>query len=369
MCIFCLPYNVDIKPKNTEYDLMNFCDSNWEIKEIFKKILKENFRISYNRNFSLLYKIIAKTNKKDYIHSLEALGFKKMTGISLHYVIFIIKLTKNENRKNIKKIWYIKIKIYIRRFLLSILWTLNEKYIEKIILNLETIKIKINFFEIKVNGNTGSKSIMTNIRNAGVLDTKIIGQYKDLQRNTPPHVVVRVERHDRETEKKESIMAALTTKSSVTVWKEDGSKEKIKTLECGKTNSGEKQYALPIKAGENFEKRYELKENLGKDIIRNFNIGKKEDFLGKIIEVGANLKNCNIKEGVLRDSISKKIEMEMKSENSINKEDIKILNSTQHNKIGEEAYKNLTIEEKFILQKEFYNKVEKTKKDEDYYDI
>jgi hypothetical protein len=58
---------------------------------------------------------------------------------------------------------------------------------------------------------------MTNIRNAGVLDTKIIGQYKDLQRNTPPHVVVRVERHDRETEKKESIMAALTTKSSVTV--------------------------------------------------------------------------------------------------------------------------------------------------------
>ena len=54
--------------------------------------------------------------------------------------------------------------------------------------------------------------------------------------------------------------------------------------------------------------------------------------------------------------------MEMKSENSINKEDIKILNSTQHNKIGEEAYKNLTIEEKFILQKEFYNKVEKKPK-------
>ena len=61
LCIFlCLPYNIDIKPKNTEYSLINFCDSNWKIKEIFITILKENFKISYNRNFSTIYKITGK---------------------------------------------------------------------------------------------------------------------------------------------------------------------------------------------------------------------------------------------------------------------------------------------------------------------
>ena len=370
LCIFlCLPYNIDIKPKNTEYDLINFCDSNWKIKKIFITILKENFKISYNRNFSTIYKIIGKKNRQNYINSIEMLGFKKITGVSLQYVLFIIKITNSQKNNVIKKVWHIRAKIYIRKFFLNILWNLNENYFEKIIVNLETIKIKINFFKVEINGSKNSKSIADNFRKAGVLDCKFLGQYKEIKNKSIPHILIEIEKNNNKLEKKEKIIASLTTKKNVNVWDKDGVKEQIETLDCGKTNSNKKQYALPLEIGENFKERYELQENFEKNVIIKFNIETKNEFLGKIIQVAANLKNSDIKEGILRDLNNKKININSESEKSLNNENLDIINWTSHRKIGEEAYKNLNMNEKFNIQNEFYNKVEKTKKDENYYDI
>jgi len=46
----------------------------------------------------------------------------------------------------------------------------------------------------------------------------------------------------------------------------------------------------------------------------------------------ANLKNSDIKEGVLRDLNNKKIDINSESEKSLNKENLDIINSTSHKK-------------------------------------
>jgi hypothetical protein len=49
-------------------------------------------------------------------------------------------------------------------------------------------------------------------------------------------------------------------------------------------------------------------------------------------------------------------------------EELVILINTDHDKIGEEVLNNCSIEEKFYMQKEYYNKIQETKKEKNYYD-
>jgi hypothetical protein len=49
-------------------------------------------------------------------------------------------------------------------------------------------------------------------------------------------------------------------------------------------------------------------------------------------------------------------------------EELNTLINTNHDKIGEEVLNNCSIEEKFYMQKEYYNKIQETKKEKNYYD-
>ena len=347
--ISSLPLKSKIYPKEKIWRTENYGETDIKIINLIKIIINDFLINSHNKKFMTIYKIFFK-NKKDYKEITNNVAFRKTIGFPKTFAESIITFCKKYDNSRINKVWYLKIKIKLKRILWAILRTININFIEEDFKN--DIKIIIENFKIKVNGfNDLIKKLSSNAKN-----NCFKGEIYDLKYpKKEPHIVIELDNRK----------YSLTTSKKVKAWNDN---TWVETIECGKTNKEKTQYALPYSEGKGYENRYLLKENLSKKIIERFEIDNKNKFIGRQFQYSIMIQNKDIFKEIEKAELTKEKNIFKERNLYTKEEELVILINTDHDKIGEEVLNNCSIEEKFYMQKEYYNKIQETKKEKNYYD-
>lgn len=349
----CLPLKVKIERKKKNWNSCNYSYSNLKINQLNRIIFTDGIINSYNTAFDGIYKMFSIKNKKNYKNILDHFAFIRSTGISLNYLDFILNFTKKYKNEKIKKKIKLRIIIRFKRILNAIIMTINVNFREE---SLEcSMRIIIKDFKVLINGNE-KQCIQTIINTKGII-WKISGTYID--KNNPkltPHIFA-VKNNDN---------VGFTSTPQVRIW---GTSDSVKSHPCGLQPSGRVQYCVPFIKGQGFENRFKITEDLSNKIVRDFDIGYRQKFIGFELQKSIFISSHDMTEGIMKGEKITKSNIEMKKSLKLDEEQMQVLKNISHEEMGELANKSLNDQDLFNAQRGFYDKVMKPQSKDNYYDL
>jgi hypothetical protein len=126
---------------------------------------------------------------------------------------------------------------------------------------------------------------------------------------------------------------------------------------------------VPFVKGKGFEDRFEIKEDIPYKLVKDFNIGYREKFIGFETQKSIFISSHDMTEAVVKGRQITKHNIEIKKSLELDEEQMQILKNISHEEMGELAKKNLTDKDLFNSQRRFYDKVMKPQSKDNYYDI
>ena len=143
----------------------------------------------------------------------------------------------------------------------------------------------------------------------------------------------------------------------------------IKTNECGLQPSGKKQYSIQFIEDDGFQNRFESHTNFTRKNIKDFDIDYKNKFIGAKMQKSILISSQDVTQAIVNGELITRIDKRIEKTINLNPEQIEIIEKFSNEEMGIMCTKKMNIEDLFYSQRRFYDKVEKPKYKEDYYDI
>lgn len=344
--------SVKIEKKMKKWNSCNYSYCNLKISKLIKIIFTDGYINSYNTAFTNIYNLFSYNKKKDYKSILNNFAFLKSTGVSLHYLNFILNFVTKYKSERINKKLKIKVIIKIRRILNAIIMIINLNFRE------ETsecgMRIIIQDFKIRTNNDKihFAESIIKKNKSAWF----IAGRYIDSSNpKRVPHVYMMNTNGDK---------WGLTSSKCVKIWNSNCS---IKTNECGLQPKGKTQYAVQFVEGEGFENRFETHNDLTWKIVKDYDIKYRDEFTGAEMQKSILISSQNATEAIVKGQIITKMDKKMEKTINLTPEQVDIIKKFSNKEMGIMSKKNMSDQDLFDSQKRFYGAVIKPQSKDDYY--